>query len=255
MGFLPGHPPHPAAHADAAADAVFQRDDAAADRRAGARDAARCRRRSISSAVRRRRSASRRRSIRSPQHLKAALLVESAEARRDPRRAGVHAHQASRRSARRVIWASTGSRSSGFTATDRSRSGPKRWPDSRAAGIRVLVATDIAARGIDVTALGHVDQLRRAGRRRGLHPPRRPHGPRRTDRRRVHVGVAGRGGESSRDRAGDSDSRLPRVTVPDFDYQAEGAGASSGTCSPRPPVCAIEATATAQVRAACGGSA
>jgi ATP-dependent RNA helicase RhlE len=40
---------------------------------------------------------------------------------------------------------------------------------------RVLVATDIAARGIDVTGAGARRQLRRAARRRRLHPPRWPH--------------------------------------------------------------------------------
>jgi ATP-dependent RNA helicase RhlE len=44
---------------------------------------------------------------------------------------------------------------------------------------KVLVATDIAARGIDVTALGHVINFDVPGAARGLHPPRRhaPPGP------------------------------------------------------------------------------
>ena len=75
---------------------------------------------------------------------------------------------------------------------------------------RVLVATDIAARGIDVEALVARRQLRRARRSRRLHPPRRPHRPRRDDRRRVHVRLS-RGAERSRgDRAGDRQALAAR---------------------------------------------
>ena len=42
------------------------------------------------------------------------------------------------------------------TATAARRSARRRWPASRAGSIPVLVATDIAARGIDVEALSHV---------------------------------------------------------------------------------------------------
>ena len=100
---------------------------------------------------------------------------------------------------------------------------------------RVLVATDIAARGIDVEALGARRQLRRAARARGLHPPRRPHGARRADRRRLHVRVAGgRDGPRAIERA--IGKRLPRVTVPDFDYRRRPPSASrcrSPSASPR----------------------
>ena len=83
----------------------------------------------------------------------------------------------------------------------------------------MLVATDIAARGIDVEALGHVvnfdvpmapeDYIHRVGRT----------GRAGDDGRGVHVRVAG-----GRRRAADIERaigrRLPRVTVPDFDYAA-----------------------------------
>ena len=66
------------------------------------------------------------------------------------------------------------------TATAARRSARRRWTASRRGASRVLVATDIAARGIDVDGLTPRRQLRRAERARGLHPPRRPHRARRT---------------------------------------------------------------------------
>ena len=92
-----------------------------------------------------------------PQDLKPALLVDAAAARR---------HAARRSSSRGPSTAPTGSpthlvkrghqrrahsRQPLAGAADRRRS-----PASRAGRYRVLVATDIAARGIDVDALGHV---------------------------------------------------------------------------------------------------
>ena len=84
---------------------------------------------------------------------------------------------------------------------------------------RVLVATDIAARGIDVTALGHVinfdvpgvpeDYIHRVGR---------------TARAELtgsaYTLVAPEDEGSIRDIERAINKRLPRVTVPDFDYTA-----------------------------------
>ena len=50
---------------------------------------------------------------------------------------------------------------------------------------RVLVATDIAARGIDVAEIGHVVNFDLPARARGLRPPRRPHRARRGQRPRL----------------------------------------------------------------------
>ena len=73
------------------------------------------------------------------------------------------------------------------------------------------------------TALGHVVNFDVPAVARGLHPPRRPHGARRADRRR-------RSRSSSPEEEGDLrdieraiGKRLPRVTVPDFDYTARHA--------------------------------
>ena len=85
--------------------------------------------------------------------------------------------------------------------------------------IDTLVATDVAARGIDVSRHHPRHQLRRPGRARGLRPPHRPHGPRRRERRRHHVRArrpgAGRGevrggaGARARARRGDAGARAP----------------------------------------------
>ncbi len=50
----------------------------------------------------------------------------------------------------------------------------------------VLVATDIAARGLDIADVSHVRQLRRAAASRGLHPSHRAHGSRRGHGRRLY---------------------------------------------------------------------
>jgi ATP-dependent RNA helicase RhlE len=89
---------------------------------------------------------------------------------------------------------------------------------------RVLVATDIAARGIDVAALGHVinfdvpgqaeDYIHRVGRTA------------RAELTGSAFTLASPEEEGSlRDIERAIGSRLPRVTVPDFDYQARPAAA------------------------------
>ena len=62
--------------------------------------------------------------------------------------------------------------------------------DFKRGKLRVLVATDVAARGIDVAELGHVVNFDVPDRAPGLHPPRGPHGARVVDGRRDHVRVA-----------------------------------------------------------------
>ncbi len=86
---------------------------------------------------------------------------------------------------------------------------------------RVLVATDIAARGIDVTALGHVinfdvpavpeDYIHRVGRTARAEL---------TGAAFTFVSPEEEGNVRGIERA--IEKRLPRVTVPDFDYTARG---------------------------------
>ena len=133
--------------------------------------------------------------------------------------AGLHAHQAPRQPARRVPRRSTASRPSASTATARRPAHRRRSPDSRTASTAVLVATDIAARGIDVEELGHVvnfdvpqapeDYIHRVGRT----------GARRSDRRRVHLRGAGRRSaicaiSSGRSAGGCRASPCPTSTTP-----------------------------------------
>ena len=97
---------------------------------------------------------------------------------------------------------------------------------------RVLVATDIAARGIDVTALGHVvnfdvpvvpeDYIHRVGRTARAEA---------TGSAFTMVSPEEEG--SLRDIEKTISSRLPRVTLPDFDYKASAPPPPPSTPRPR----------------------
>jgi ATP-dependent RNA helicase RhlE len=99
---------------------------------------------------------------------------------------------------------------------------------------RVLVATDIAARGIDVTALGHVvnfdvpvvaeDYIHRVGRT-----------ARAEATGSAFTMVSPEEESSLREIEKAISSRLPRVTLPDFDYKASAPPPSPATHRPRPP--------------------
>ena len=112
------------------------------------------------------------------------------------------------------------SRRSGFTATARSRSAPRRSPAFKNGTFPVLVATDIAARGIDVDALGHVvnfdvplvpdDYIHRVGRTGRAEA---------TGEAFTLVSPEEEGSLRDIERA--LGRRLPRVMVPDFDYTAQ----------------------------------
>ena len=87
---------------------------------------------------------------------KRALLARGAARSGDDPGAGVHAHQARRQPRRRAARRGRRRRRGHprQQVAERARSG--RSTRSRAAGTRVLVATDIAARGIDVDGITHV---------------------------------------------------------------------------------------------------
>jgi ATP-dependent RNA helicase RhlE len=99
---------------------------------------------------------------------------------------------------------------------------------------RVLVATDIAARGIDVTALGHVvnfdvpvvpeDYIHRVGRT-----------ARAEATGSAFTMVAPEEESSLREIEKAISSRLPRVTLPDFDYKASAPPPPPASHRPRPP--------------------
>src|SRR5471032_963923 len=100
---------------------------------------------------------------------------------------------------------------------------------------RVLVATDIAARGIDVTALGHVvnfdvpavpeDYIHRVGRTARAET---------TGSAFTLMAPEEEGSIRGIEKA--INSRLPRVTLPDFDYQARALAPSIDQRPPRPPM-------------------
>ena len=122
---------------------------------------------------------------------------------------------------------------------------------------RVLVATDIAARGIDVTALGHVVNFDVPHVRRRLHSPRRPDRARRDHRLGVHAGVAGGGRRSARHREGDRGAaaardaaglRLQRAPAAEPRSAAAASGARSAQPSARSRLARPAAAARGPVR-------
>ena len=76
--------------------------------------------------------------------------------RADRARAGLHPHQARRRPRRARPRAGAASPPRPSTATSPRASASAPWPTSARARSRALVATDIAARGIDVDGITHV---------------------------------------------------------------------------------------------------
>ena len=77
-------------------------------------------------------------------------------ARHDGARAGLHPHQAWRRPGGEAARPATASRPTRSTATRASRSASARSAEFKDGKAKILVATDIAARGIDVSGVSHV---------------------------------------------------------------------------------------------------
>src|SRR5476649_1573625 len=117
---------------------------------------------------------------------------------------------------------------------------------------RVLVATDIAARGIDVTALGHVvnfdvplvpeDYIHRVGRTARAET---------TGSAFTLMAPEEEGSIRGIEKA--INSRLPRVTLPDFDYLARAQAPSLDQRPPRPPMGHRGARGSQGARGAQGG--
>ena len=108
-----------------------------------------------------------------------------AQGQRHDAHPGVHPHQARRQQGHEEPGPRAGYRRRGHPRQQVARpTASGRWPASRRARSCVLVATDIAARGIDVDGVSHVDQLRPAARAGELRAPHRPHGARRSRWRR-----------------------------------------------------------------------
>ncbi|MCK7491528.1 MAG: hypothetical protein MZW92_07385 [Comamonadaceae bacterium] len=131
--------------------------------------------------------------------------------------AGLHAHQARRQPPRRAARARRHPARWRSTATRARTRAPRRWPTSRSGKLQALVATDIAARGLDIERAAARRQLRPAQRARGLRAPHRPHRPRRRHRRRRCRWSRRRERPLLRDIERVIRRQLPREVVPGFE--------------------------------------
>ena len=212
------HQAHPAPHSGAPADAVLQRDDAAADRRAGVGDAEEAGDDQRAAAVGAGRRASRRRRIRCRRISSrrccwscssAKILQQALVFTRTKHRANRLADYLVQQGIKAERIHGNRSQSQRTQALAGFKSG--RYP--------VLVATDIAARGIDVEALSHVvnfdvpaapdDYIHRVGRTGRAEM---------TGEAFTFVAPQDEGDWRAIERA--IGRSLPRVTLPDFNYQA-----------------------------------
>ena len=118
---------------------------------------------------------------------KVARLVSELDERRARADARVRAHQARRRPARQAAGQRAACRRWRCTATSPRASASARWRTSSPGVVDTLVATDVAARGIDVAGITHVINYDIPAHARGLRPPHRAHRPRGRQRRRRHA--------------------------------------------------------------------
>ena len=116
------------------------------------------------------------------------------------------------------------------TATSRSASASRRSRASSPAQVDTLVATDVAARGIDVERHLPRDQLRSTRRSRDLRPPHRPDRPRGRQGHRHHA----RGADRAPRRRTTGDGTRTRPRTWQLGRQAPGATRVLGGQETRP---------------------
>ena len=126
---------------------------------------------------------------RSTARASASCCRTSSQARPHRPGAGLHPHQARRRPPRRAAAGRTASPRPRSTATSSQPQRIRALDDFKAGRVTLLVATEVAARGLDIEPLPARRQLRAADGRRRLRAPHRPHRPRRHRGRRHLAGV------------------------------------------------------------------
>ena len=158
-----------------------------------------------------------------PQDLKPALLVELLKRGDDAARRSSSRARSTAPTGWPSTWCAAGIDAARIHGNRSQAQRTEALAGFKSGRYRVLVATDIAARGIDVEALGHVvnfdvpaapdDYIHRVGRT----------GARRADRRRRSRSWRRRRKPDLRAIERAIGKRLPRVTLPDFDYKAQAA--------------------------------
>ncbi len=179
MGFLPDDPAHRAATAEAAADADVFRDAVEGDRIAHARISARAENRSRLAGARIPAETVTQLVYEVPKHLKTSLLLHLLQ---DPQMNMVLVFSRMKHGADRIArqLEQKGVRCATLHSNRSQNQRLRALKDFKSGAVRVLVATDIAARGIDVDGISHVvnyDFPMHAG---GLRPPHRSHRAART---------------------------------------------------------------------------
>ena len=225
MGFLPGHPAGAPAPARARRQTLFFcATMPAADREAHARDAPQSGHHQPRARSRRRPSGSRRRVYPVPAGAQGARSSSSCSSGARCRKRSSSPAPSTAPTGCRRTWSSTGIKAERIHGNRSQAQRTEALAGFKDGKYRVLVATDIAARGIDVEALGHVvnfdvptvpeDYIHRVGRTARAEA---------TGDAFTFVAPEEEA-RPARDRAGDRPKRLPRIIVPDFDYARAARG-------------------------------
>ncbi len=126
----------------------------------------------------------------------------------------LHAHQAGLLAPDPRTRSGPASRPTPSTATRASWTASRRSTPSRAARSHALIATDVAARGLDIDELPYVINYELPNVAGGLRAPHRPHRPRRQDGQRHLAGQRRRRRLSGRHREADQAARSSRSRSP-----------------------------------------